>query len=100
VMVFGAMRDKAIREMARILFPLTETVVLCKSTGNPRAATTAELAEAAGDCGTPLLQVPEVANAVGEGIARTQRLGPGSLLVITGSIYVVGEAMQALGIEA
>ncbi len=100
VMVFGAMRDKAIREMARILFPLAETVVLCKPESNPRAASTAELVEATGDCGTSLVQVPEVTNAVREGAERAQRLGPSSLLVITGSIYLVGEAMQALGIEA
>jgi dihydrofolate synthase/folylpolyglutamate synthase len=100
VMVFGAMRDKAIREMAGILFPLAESVVLCTPAGNPRAATTAELAEATAGCGSPLAQVPVVSDAVRQAIARARQLGPGALLVITGSIYVVGEAMQALGIEA
>jgi dihydrofolate synthase/folylpolyglutamate synthase len=98
VMVFGAMRDKAIREMARILFPLAESVVLCQPVGNPRAATTAELAEAAGGCGVPLAQVPEVRDAIREASTRARQLGPDPLLVITGSIYVVGEAMQALKI--
>jgi dihydrofolate synthase/folylpolyglutamate synthase len=100
VMLFGAMRDKAIREMARILFPLAQSVVLCQPASNPRAATTAELAEAAESCGTPLAQVAEVKDATAEAIARTRQLGPDSLLVITGSFYVVGKAMQVLGVEA
>ena len=100
VMVFGAMRDKAIREMAVILFPLAESVVLCTPAGNPRAAATSEIAEAAAGCGATLVHAPEVADAVRQASARCRQLGPGALLVITGSIYVVGEAMQALGIEA
>jgi dihydrofolate synthase/folylpolyglutamate synthase len=99
VMVFGAMRDKAIREMAGILFPLAESVLLCTPAGNPRAATTAELAEAAAGYGTPLVQAPAVAEAVRQASQHARQLSSSSLLVITGSIYVVGEAMQALGME-
>ncbi len=99
IMIYGAMRDKAIREVGRILFPLAEKVVLTRAGGNPRAATTAELVEAVGDCGTPLVQAPNVAEAVRQAIAEAQPFGPRALLVITGSIYIVGEAMQALGIR-
>jgi folylpolyglutamate synthase/dihydropteroate synthase len=99
IMIYGAMRDKAIREVGRILFPLAEKVVLTRAGGNPRAATTAELAEAVGDCGTPLLEAPNVAEAVRQAMAEAQPFGPRALLVITGSIYIVGEAMQALGVR-
>jgi dihydrofolate synthase/folylpolyglutamate synthase len=99
IMIYGAMRDKAIREVGRILFPLAEKVVLTRAVGNPRAATTTELVEAIGDCGTPLVQAPNVAEAVRQAMAEAQPFGPRALLVITGSIYIVGEAMQALGVR-
>jgi dihydrofolate synthase/folylpolyglutamate synthase len=99
IMIYGAMRDKAIREVGRILFPLAEKVVLTRAGGNPRAATTTELVEAIGDCGTPLLEAPNVAEAVRQAMAEARPFGPRALLVITGSIYVVGEAMQTLGIR-
>jgi dihydrofolate synthase/folylpolyglutamate synthase len=99
IMIYGAMRDKAIREVGRILFPLAEKVVLTRAGGNPRAATTTELVEAVGDCGTPLLEAPNVAEAVRQAMAAARPFGPRALLVITGSIYVVGEAMQMLGIQ-
>jgi dihydrofolate synthase/folylpolyglutamate synthase len=99
IMIYGSMRDKAIREVGRILFPLAEKVVLTRAGGNPRAATTAELAEAVGDCGTPLLEAPNVVEALRRALAEAQPFGPRALLVITGSIYIVGEAMQALGVR-
>jgi dihydrofolate synthase/folylpolyglutamate synthase len=99
IMIYGAMRDKAIREVGRILFPLAERVVLTRAGGNPRAATITELVEAIGDCGTPLVQAPNVAEAVRQAMAEAQPFGPRTLLVITGSIYIVGEAMQALGVR-
>lgn len=99
IMIYGSMRDKAIREVGRILFPLAEKVVLTRAGGNPRAATTTELAEAVGDCGTPLLEAPNVVEALRRALAEAQPFGPRALLVITGSIYIVGEAMQALGVR-
>jgi dihydrofolate synthase/folylpolyglutamate synthase len=99
IMIYGSMRDKAVREVGRILFPLAEKVVLTRAGGNPRAATTTELAEAVGDCGTPLLEAPNVAAALRQAMAEAQPFGPRALLVITGSIYIVGEAMQALGVR-
>ncbi len=98
IMIYGAMRDKAIREVGQILFPLAERVVLTRAGGNPRAATTAELMEAVGGCGTPLVEAPNVAAAVRQAMAEARPYGPRALLVVTGSIYIVGEAMQALGI--
>jgi folylpolyglutamate synthase/dihydropteroate synthase len=98
-MIYGSMRDKAIREVGRILFPLVEKVVLTRASGNPRAATTAELAEAVGDCGTPLLEAPNVSEALRRALAEAQPFGPRALLVITGSIYIVGEAMQTLEVR-
>ena len=46
IFVFGAMRDKAIGEMAEILFPLAERVIATRA-DNPRSASPDEIREAA-----------------------------------------------------
>lgn len=96
VIVFGAMRDKAVAEVASILFPLASAVVATHA-DNPRAATPEVIAQAAARTGAEIIQEPEVATA----IARARQLaGPGGVVVVTGSIYLVGEVMQRLGISA
>jgi len=96
VFVFGAMRDKAIREIAEILFPLAERVVATRA-DNPRSANPEEIAEAASRTGTEIEFAPDVPSAVRRACALT---GNGGVVVVTGSIYVVGDAMQALGVPA
>ena len=93
--VFGAMRDKAIGEMAEILFPIADAVVLTHA-ASPRAATTAEIRDAALRTGCEPLLEDDVARAV----ARAKELaGSDGVVVVTGSIYVVGAGMAALGIS-
>jgi dihydrofolate synthase/folylpolyglutamate synthase len=104
IFVFGAMRDKAIQEMAEILFPLAECVI-ATSSDNPRSATPEEIREAASRTQAEIELCADVPSA----IERATVLGlsdkngrptrPG-VVVVTGSIYVVGEAMQALGVNA
>ena len=89
-LVFGAMRDKAIAEMADILFPLAQRVVAVAAE-NPRSATPAEIAAAGARTGADIAPAASVPAALAEALAA-----PPSLLVITGSIYVVGEALGAL----
>ncbi|HEX9120698.1 MAG TPA: folylpolyglutamate synthase/dihydrofolate synthase family protein [Terriglobales bacterium] len=92
--VFGAMRDKAIAEMAEILFPLAERV-FATCAENPRSATAEEIRDSAARTGAEI----ELAASVRDAIEAARRRAPaGAVVVITGSIYVVGEAMQALGI--
>jgi dihydrofolate synthase/folylpolyglutamate synthase len=93
--VFGAMRDKAISEMAEILFPLAERVIATRS-DNPRSATPDEIREAAARIATDI----EDAAAVPAALDRARSLaGSEGVVVITGSIYIVGEAMRALGVR-
>lgn len=93
VFVFGAMRDKAIREMAEILFPLAERVIVTHI-DNPRAASAAEIHEAAGRISSTLEEAPDVAAALAQARITT---GAKGVVVVTGSIYIVGEAMRLLG---
>ena len=94
--IFGAMRDKAVGEMAEILFPVSENVIATQAE-NPRSANPEEIREAARRTGADV----ETAENVPAAIARARSLGgPDGVVVITGSIYIVGEAMRALGIPA
>jgi dihydrofolate synthase/folylpolyglutamate synthase len=92
IFVFGAMRDKAIGEMAEILFPLADRVIATHAE-NPRAATAAEIREAASRISVEIDDAPDVPSALAQ--ARTAA-GSHGLVVVTGSIYIVGEAMRAL----
>jgi dihydrofolate synthase/folylpolyglutamate synthase len=93
VVVFGAMRDKAIREIAEILFPLADRVI-ATHVENPRAATASEIREASKRVSIDIDETPDVASA----LARARVVaGTRGLVVVTGSIYIVGEAMRSLG---
>jgi len=94
IFVFGAMRDKAIGEIAEILFPLAERVIVT-SADNPRSATAEEIREAAARTQSEIESRPNVASAVAHG---REVAGADGILVITGSIYIVGEAMSSLGV--
>ena len=94
IFVFGAMRDKAISEMAEILFPLAERVIATQP-ANPRSASPEEIQQAGSRTGTDIEAVPEVPSALER--ARTAA-GARAVVVVTGSIYLVGEAMQVLGV--
>jgi dihydrofolate synthase/folylpolyglutamate synthase len=96
VFVFGAMRDKAIREIAEILFPLAERIIGTRA-DNPRSATPQEIQEASSRTGAEIEFASEVPSAFRRACAVA---GNDGVVVITGSIYVVGEAMQALGVLA
>ncbi len=95
IFVFGAMRDKAISEMTEILFPLADRVIAARP-GNPRSASPEEIQQAGSRTGTEIEPVAEVAAALER--AR-ESAGPDTVVVVTGSIYLVGEAMSLLGVR-
>ncbi|MBZ5647929.1 MAG: bifunctional folylpolyglutamate synthase/dihydrofolate synthase [Acidobacteriia bacterium] len=90
--VFGAMRDKAIAEIAEILFPLAAHVIATHA-HNPRAATPDEIRHAAARAAADI----EPADSVPAALDRARDLaGSHGLIVVTGSIYIVGEALAVL----
>jgi dihydrofolate synthase/folylpolyglutamate synthase len=95
IFVFGAMRDKAISEMAEILFPVARVVIATRPS-NPRSASAEEISEAGRRTGAEIWAVAEVQTAVER--ARDQARDQ-EVMVLTGSIYLVGEAMRALGVN-
>jgi dihydrofolate synthase/folylpolyglutamate synthase len=91
-MVFGVMRDKAVQEITEILFPIASHVIVTHA-NNPRSATPNEirLAAARVTSGTDIQQADDVPSA----LDRARKLArDGGLVVVTGSIYIVGEAMR------
>jgi dihydrofolate synthase / folylpolyglutamate synthase len=90
--VFGAMRDKVIREIAGILFPLAERVIVTQAS-NPRAATGHEISELAVHTQSGIIEEADVKSALDLAMRVTDKNG---VVVITGSIYIVGEAMHLL----
>ena len=88
--IFGAMRDKAIAEIAEILFPLAEDVIATHA-HSPRAAAPEEIQQLAAHVGAPITASKELADAIA--MARER----GRTIVITGSVYLVGEALDKLG---
>jgi len=64
---------------------------------NPRSASPEEIQQAGSRTGTEIETVSEVGPALER--ARDSA-GPGTILVVTGSIYLVGEAMRVLGVKA
>ena len=95
IFVVGAMRDKAISEIAEILFPMAERVIATQPQ-NPRAAMPEEIRQAAARTGTDIECVAAVPAAIER--AREAAL-PDGVIVVTGSIYLVGEAMQVWGLR-
>jgi dihydrofolate synthase/folylpolyglutamate synthase len=94
IFVFGAMRDKAISEMTEILFPLADRVIVTRPE-NPRSASPEEIRQAGSRTGTEIETVPEI----GAALERARSVsGLEAVVVVTGSIYLVGEAMRLLGL--
>jgi len=95
VFVFGALRDKAIGEMAEILFPIATSVIVTRAE-NPRSASPLEIREASHRVAAEFHD----AESVPEALAKAQGLaGADGIIVVTGSIYVVGEAMRQLAVR-
>lgn len=94
IFVFGAMRDKAISEMTDILFPLADRVIATQP-DNPRSASPEEIQQAGSRTGTEIERVAEVRQA----LERARNVaGANAVIVVTGSIYLVGQAMSLLEI--
>ena len=92
-MVFGVLRDKAVAEMTEILFPIAERVIATHA-NNPRSATPEEIKQAAERVAGEIGEAQTVAEALEQ---AGKAAGADGLVVVTGSIYIVGEAMRALG---
>jgi dihydrofolate synthase/folylpolyglutamate synthase len=96
VLLFAAMSDKAVEQMAEILWPQMNHVVLTHVSGNPRAATLEALNSIAQKLGVEYSVSDTVSQGLKIALEQASRLGPQTAVVIAGSIYLAGEAMPLL----
>lgn len=97
-MIFGAMRDKDLTEIAEVLFPKASILILTKP-DNPRSMKTAELLKLVPQNfdKSKVYQAESVENALKlAGEISSER----NLILVTGSLYLVGEVQSGLGKSA
>jgi len=91
--VFGAMRDKRLEEIAETLFPIADNLVLT-TVNNPRSATTAMLIPMAERFASGGVTETSISN---EAIDTALDLTPPSgMICITGSLYLIGETRRRI----
>jgi len=90
ILVFATMQDKKIEDLARILFPLAERVVLTRFPYS-RAASPEEIARRADRFRDKLELVPDPAEAVRRALDLAGERGA---VVIAGSLFLVGEVKK------
>jgi dihydrofolate synthase/folylpolyglutamate synthase len=94
ILIFSCLRDKPVAELALILFPLFEQVIFAPIHSS-RAIPIEELEAAARATGTPSVS----AGSVREAIRLASESGQGGVVVVSGSVYLVGEARSLLFAE-
>ncbi len=86
-LVFGAMRDKAVDEIAGLLFPHAEAVILTEPR-QPRAISVSLLAEMTAHLARKSLSIRDPGEALERALEMAQ---PGDAVFATGSLYLVGD---------
>lgn len=92
IAVFGCLKDKAFNEMAQILFPMFENVVLTE-VPSPRTASLDDLLQAAETTGARTSTAANPREALDQAIGLTP---PDGLIVVAGSVYLAGELRTRL----
>jgi len=90
-LIFSCLRDKPVAEMAQILFPLFEQVILAPI-HSARAASMDELETTARATGSIAVK----AESLREAMKWATERGKGGVVVVSGSVYLVGEARSLL----
>jgi dihydrofolate synthase/folylpolyglutamate synthase len=86
-LIYGALRDKSVDEVAGWLFPLAAEVVLTEPR-TPRAISASQLAEIVGYHARHSETIPDAEKALDHVLAKAQ---PEDAIFICGSLYLVGQ---------
>jgi dihydrofolate synthase/folylpolyglutamate synthase len=90
-LIFSCLRDKPVAEMAQILFPLFDRVILAPIQ-TARAAAIDDLLTAASATGTQAV----AAESVKQAMQLAQHKGERGIIAVSGSVYLVGEMRTLL----
>jgi dihydrofolate synthase / folylpolyglutamate synthase len=94
-LIFSTMRDKDIFEMARIIFPLFDSVILVER-DDPRAIDLQEWKERFNEIADKVTPARGASAALSTARAVTP---PQGLIVVSGSLHIIGEIKTALNLE-
>ena len=86
-LIYAALRDKAVDEVAGLLFPLAAEVIFT-APRTARAASAAQLAEIVGHHAARFSVIPDAERALEHALAEA---APEDAIFITGSLYLVGQ---------
>lgn len=92
VLCLGMLGDKEREKVVEILTPLADEVIITKP-NSPRAGNWEYLSDLAGNRGLPVATIESPALAAIEGFKRLQSE---DMLCVTGSLYMIAEAREAL----
>jgi dihydrofolate synthase / folylpolyglutamate synthase len=91
ILIFGSLRDKAVDEIAGILFPRAAHVIFTEPASS-RALSAGQLANIAGHYAPSFEIIPDAIQALEAALGQTQ---PGDAIFVTGSLYLVGQLRRA-----
>ncbi len=94
-LIFGSSKEKLVNKMLKILLPITNKVILTKA-DSPRAYDPKNIAQLIKPYSIPFQITESVKEAIGEALKIASK---NEMIVITGSFFVAGEALQILKIE-
>ncbi len=92
ILIYGSSRDKAVDDVASLLFPVVDHVILTRSAVS-RSVKPETLARVVDHHHDSIEQAETVASALG---LAGERAGRDDLVVVAGSIFLVGEARDLL----
>jgi dihydrofolate synthase / folylpolyglutamate synthase len=95
-LVFGTSVGKDVTRMMDALLPAVSTVTLTRS-HHERSVSLDVLAQALAARGVTATTVPEVSEAVAQALVRA---GADDVVIVTGSLFVVGEVLEGYGAAA
>ena len=95
VLLFAAMNDKDVAGIARALFARASDVVLTRPRLR-RALDPAELSRRAGPLAAEALRAPGVSSGLALAGRRARAAGPGTPVVVAGTLFLVGEVKGLL----
>ena len=86
-LIYGALRDKAVDEVAGLLFPSASEVMITEPRTS-RSISASQLAEIAGHHAQKFTIIPDAEHALDEALAAAK---PQDAIFVTGSLYLVGQ---------
>jgi dihydrofolate synthase/folylpolyglutamate synthase len=97
ILVLGVSKDKDISGILKRLMPISDSAIFTKSNVVTRALEPEAIKKAAADCGARAHRDIALAPSVAEAISQAKaKAGADDLILVTGSLFVVGEALQCI----